>query len=149
MTNRTDLYNLLTKIIPAETLRTENYLRLSSPGFMDLVAEVLSRRGDVLRVSLAHYFQQNGDLVADPDCEIEINLASRNIRPLVIQMAFGPYVRAVDHDQDGMEVVHSRRSREIREFLVLWLRNLHDQEFAYRPGPTLEPEGDHHDAISS
>src|ERR671932_1673512 len=43
--------------------RTGAYLRLEMPGFDRLSIENIGRH----RISVAHYFEQNGDLVADPE----------------------------------------------------------------------------------
>src|SRR4051812_3886346 len=48
-------------------------LRLQVPGFMPLVVEAAGTgpRGGTL-VSVAHYYEQNGDLMADPEVLFEI-----------------------------------------------------------------------------
>lgn len=135
MPHATDLlYTALTGIVPAEVLAARDCLRLTSGSFMDLVVEVLARRGQRLTLSLAHYFTQNGDLVPDPDMEVEVDLAARTVRPLAIQTQ-AYFVRAVDHDDEGHEVVHTGRQRELRSFLAQWLSNLKSQGFHWVSEP--------------
>jgi len=126
------LYQALTAVIPSEALATQDNLRLESRGFMALVCEVLARRGPRLHVSLAHYFEANGDLVPDPDLELEVDTEARTVRPLAITTQ-AYYVRAIDHDGQGRELVHAGRVRDLRAFAFQWFRNLKDQGFCRQP----------------
>lgn len=146
---RPDLYTMFNRIIPVEVLKVHDYLRLKSPGFMDLIVEVLQRRGDILWVSMAHYFEVNGDLVPDPDCELEIDLGRKTLRPLAIQTSFGPYTKAVTEDAQGNKVVHHVRLRDLSDYLKMWLSNLEAQNFAYRPEPGDEssPKDEQNDPL--
>ena len=48
--------------------RNPNFcVKLENPGYMDLIINRLPGFGKEGTVSIAHYFQQNGDAVPDPD----------------------------------------------------------------------------------
>jgi uncharacterized protein DUF6908 len=54
-------HNLLDAFHKQETF----HVRFDKPGYQRLVIE---RHGNM--ISVAHYFEQNGDLIADPDVEV-------------------------------------------------------------------------------
>lgn len=93
---------------------------LKSPGFMDLHIENL---GDN-RYSLTHYYEQNGDLVPDPDMEIRIYPDYGMAEALTYQDAYT--YREVYPDE---EHVDERAKRDLNRFLNQWLSNLIAQGF--------------------
>ena len=62
------LYRKLTVLIPTLP-EVPEYVKSQVPGFMDLNLDLLSRDGEIITValSLSHYYEQNGDLIADPE----------------------------------------------------------------------------------
>ena len=69
-------YRLLEDLIgqPLHDLQTDTVYRLRADGLMDLVVEVLSqdRTSGAMVLSLAHYFELNGDLCQDPEMEVRV-----------------------------------------------------------------------------
>lgn len=61
--------------------------------FMDLNMDVLDRRADHIVIALSHYFEQNGDLCADPDMEIRIYPGRCMAEALTFQQAIPPIYR--------------------------------------------------------
>ncbi|MCP4486584.1 MAG: hypothetical protein GY820_04580, partial [Gammaproteobacteria bacterium] len=59
---------------PFGDLRSDRSYRLRAKGFMDLVVEVLPQCEETgaMVLSLAHYFEQNGDLCQDPEMVVRI-----------------------------------------------------------------------------
>ncbi len=59
---------------PLCDLRSGRSYRLRAPGFMDLVVEVLPQDPETgaMVLSLAHYFEQNGDLCQDPEMTVRV-----------------------------------------------------------------------------
>lgn len=96
--------------------------RFESKGFMPLVVE---RHGD--RVMVTHYFEQNGDLIPDPDMEMLI-ATDGEWYPVAIQFATGHYLRARTWDGDR-ELVDLRQVREQVDFSRIWAANLKCQGF--------------------
>jgi hypothetical protein len=66
MTLHQMLYRKLTVLIPTLP-EVPEYVKSQVPGFMDLNLDLLSRDGEIITVALSHYYEQNGDLIADPD----------------------------------------------------------------------------------
>jgi len=88
--------------------------------FMDLNMDVLERRADTIVIALSHYFEQNGDLCADPDMEIRIYPARRMAEALTFQQAIPPIYSEV-YPAPGK--VAPKLQRELNSFLNTWLGN--------------------------
>src|SRR5262245_32959183 len=103
--------------------------RLEVLGFLRLVIEHIGAgpRGGEL-VSVAHYGEQNGDLMRDP--EIVFEVAARTWYPVSVQMDYvGSYREAVSVGEDGKVYVCPAWVREIQAFARIWDRNLKHQGF--------------------
>ena len=98
----------------------EFLLKLSIEGFMPLVIERFSSR-----VTVTHYREQNGDLIADPDVEFRI-LKGGEWLPVVYQDTFG-YRRAVETSEGGKLLVNTAEMKSLQRFLKMWARNLKAQ----------------------
>jgi hypothetical protein len=96
------------------------HVRFDKPGYQRLVIE---RHGDM--ISVAHYFEQNGDLVADPDVELHYSTWA----PTAITQAFFGY-RQKFIERDGKTYVDTRFDRDLSPFLSLWARNIKAQGWA-------------------
>ncbi len=102
--------------------REEFAVRISNPPFMPLTIERHRNR-----VVVAHLFEQNGDLVPDPDQEFEI-AADHTWIPVAIQHAIGTYHRAIEI-RDGKRYANVREYRDQIQFSRMWARNLIRQGF--------------------
>jgi uncharacterized protein YqiB (DUF1249 family) len=125
-------YRRLEEILdqPLPDLRSGVVYRLQAEGFMDLVAEVLSqdRATGTMVLSLAHYFEQAGDLCQDPEMELRV-YPPRDGQPglveaLSFQQSIPPIYQRV-YPEPGKVV--PRLKRELNSFLGTWLRNLKAQ----------------------
>ena len=96
------------------------HVRFEKPGYQPLVIE---RHGDM--ISVAHYFEQNGDLIADPDVELHYP----SWVPTAITQAFFGY-RTKFFEQDGKTYVDTRFHKQVSEFLTMWARNIKAQGWA-------------------
>ena len=133
---------------PLHELSLEEYFRLVADHdcFMDLVIEVVDRCPETgaLIVSLAHYFEQHGDLCQDPEMTVRVfppgSTVFRNMVPstdprhgrleaLTFQQAI-PSVYQEVYPEPGR--YYPKLKRDLNGFLTTWLRNLKDQ--GHRPG---------------
>lgn len=104
-------------------------IRLEVPGFMRLVIEHVGTgpRGGEL-VSVAHYGEQNGDPMRDP--EIVFEVAAGQWQPVSIQQDYlGSYREAVSVGEDDKVYVRPAQVRDIQAFSRMWDRNLKHQGF--------------------
>ena len=109
-------HNLLEKF----QSQIEFHVRFDMPHFDRLVIE----RHDNM-ISVSHYFEQNGDLIADPDVELHYPTWT----PTAITQIFG-YRREKFIERDGKTFVDTRFHPEVSSFLVLWARNIKAQGWA-------------------
>lgn len=96
---------------------TQN-IKLESSWFMDLHIEVLGKN----KVSVAHYYEQNWDLVPDPD--IVFKLDNWSATPISFRSQFCDYDISAICNQ-----MQLKRAFELEKFTRLWFRNLKAQKF--------------------
>jgi hypothetical protein len=103
-------------------------IRLEVVGFMPLCVEHVGTgpRGLPL-VSVAHYYEQNGDLMSDPDCTFEVE-GERWLPVTYQQDSIGLYQEAVTRE-GGQARIDGHRERELRAFAAGWDANLAAQGF--------------------
>jgi len=99
--------------------------RLSSGGFMDIVVEKtyedLPNNSEGYVLSLAHYYEQNGDLCSDPEMTIAIYPELKRVEALSFQQAMPPVYQVV-YPEPGKFA--PRLKRDLNNFLKTWLNNL-------------------------
>ena len=111
------------------SLKFNEYLKLKSRNFMDLNIDHLSHKDDGGRIviSIAHNYNQNGDVMADPDMEIRIVPSMNMVEALTFQQdSMGIYQQVYLEDGRFNPTV----KRELNNFLNFWLKNLVDQGFS-------------------
>lgn len=103
----------------------DHSIRLEGPpGFMPLVVEYVGVgfRGFPL-ISVAHYFEQHGDLMADPEMTFEV--AGSDWQPLTFQQdGLGVYQEAVYQGEDGQTMVRPKLLQDLRAFARIWDDNI-------------------------
>ena len=100
-------------------------IELKAKGFMDLHINVLWREKDKTTIAMAHYYQQNGDMVPDPDMEIAVYPDRKMAEALRYQDSFG--YREV-YPEEGK--VYPKAKTELNQFLNQWLNNIKMQGHA-------------------
>lgn len=98
------------------------YMRMSSPGMMDLHVDYLYPG----RIAMAHNGVQNGDKMADPDMEIEINCATKEAHAKTWQNDYVGIYHEVSND-DPKDPLQA----ELDEFLLGWLSNIKNQGYEH------------------
>jgi hypothetical protein len=114
-------FDLLTHGL-SEFMKHQKYLRLKTPGFMDLVIEAI----DAEQFSMAHYFEQNGDLMKDPEMVMMVRHDLMSVVPISFEMSNPQTYRTVFNDQC---VADPKVVRELESFLEQWLKNIRLQGF--------------------
>jgi hypothetical protein len=124
---------------------TGKAIRVESAGFMPLCIECIgeSPHGEgMVLISVAHYGEQNGDAMRDPDMVFDVNTSddpsigweSGNWRPVSFRNDYvGLYQEAL-FLQDGQVMVRSRLVKELRVFARIWDRNIKAQGFVEAAG---------------
>lgn len=100
----------------------EAHLRLEQDGYMPLVIEKVGEH----QVSIAHYFQQNGDTIADPDVVFFIGYGEWV--PIEIQQVLGYQVVAkLNGDGSAIDAINLRAQAGLASFVHQWARNIKAQ----------------------
>lgn len=120
----------------------ETHLSLDNPPYMRLVIEKNGSRF----VSVAHYYEQNGDLVADPDMSFWIGSDGGWYPVDITHGALGLYQRVMEFNAEGTPYrLNQKGQRDLRSFANTWARNIRDQGFiSLKPtstAPALPPIG--------
>src|SRR5260370_35989736 len=120
---------------------TGEAIRVEAEGFMPLCIECIgvSPHGEgMVLVSVAHYGEQNGDLMRDPDMVFDVSSsedcplgwASGNWRPVSFRNDYtGTLQEAVFVGEKGQVMIRPRLLKELREFARTWDRNIRAQGF--------------------
>ncbi len=127
------LYNKLATLGVIGLLDAErDSAKSTASGFMDLSLDILHEEAPgVVRIALAHYFKQNGDLCADPDMEIRIYKDLHMAEALTFHMAMPPVYQEV-YPAPGK--VYPKLKKELNWFLNTWLKNCLDQGHSFGAG---------------
>jgi len=129
MTIHETIYKKLDDILNLEEFlkhHAGHNLKLKSLGFMDLSIEILEKTPDYIRISMTHYGEQNGDLMADPDMEIKIYKEQQTAEALSFQNDYMGIYQVV-YPEAGK--VYPKLKKELNTFLNQWLSNLKIQGF--------------------
>lgn len=110
-------YSRLTEIAPHIMDKRYRYAKLKADGFMDLSIEWISDN----RIAIAHYGEQNGDSMADPDMTMYIDDEAKTVMPATYQNDYVGVYQEVYTD-DGRW--RPKLSRELTSFLKTWLKNI-------------------------
>ena len=103
------------------------YVSIPNEPFMRLVIEHIGEGPHGLpAISVAHYYEMNGDLCQDPEMCFEIESTQQGIvmHPYMFQMANPPIYQEISNDAQGIAL-----TEELRQFAATWDRNLRDQGF--------------------
>lgn len=104
-------------------------IRVEVEGLMPLCIEYVGDgpRGGTL-ISVAHYFVQHGDLMADPDLIVEVQNNGEWLPVAYQQDGLGIYQEAVYLEGDKV-MEQSRLVNDLLAFMQMWDRNIKEQGF--------------------
>ncbi len=107
-------------------LQFKEALKLKSTGFMDLNLDYLEEDDQGHIIAMAHNYEQNGDIMADPDMKVRIIPVMRSIEALTYQQDGMGLYQEVYPDPNHIDI---KAKKELNAFLEKWLKNLIDQGF--------------------
>jgi hypothetical protein len=105
-------------------LKDGAYFKLEQAGYDPLVVEVHGQR-----VSVSHYFEQNGDLMSDPDMVFLVGPDGEWYPVEITQSPVGVYCNAVlEWDALGWPAqLYPRAQAGMASFARTWARNIREQ----------------------
>ncbi|MBX9726455.1 MAG: hypothetical protein K2X09_04245 [Rickettsiales bacterium] len=116
-------YKRLLDLLPnVQTMAQGSAVKMKADQFQDLCIDIIQQKESVTQISMAHYYEQNGDLVPDPDMEIVLMHVTRMALPVHFQNALAYRVCV-----EGTRVINGREFVDQSSFLSMWLRNIKAQ----------------------
>jgi hypothetical protein len=115
-------------------LENFNWVRIENPPFMPLVIESLAEPGPNghRALSIAHYGEQNGDTMRDPEICAEVVAENGAVKlwPYYFRNDYGGVERWNRRcGSDGSIFCRPRETRDLESFMEMWDANIHDQGF--------------------
>jgi hypothetical protein len=113
----------------------DHYIRLENPPLMRLVIEVIGGPypNGAHQLSVAHYGEQNGDAMRDPEMTFIVTPVERGLTwtPLTYENSYlGCYQLAAEVNERGeVNLRDQRLLRDLRHFAKMWDKNIKDQGF--------------------
>lgn len=104
--------------------------KLEKEPYQTLNVDVLERGSDFVTIALAHYYEQNGDLVPDPDMTVRLYPKYKMAEALTFQNSL--VYTEVYAVVDGKRMVYPRAKASLNQFLEQWAKNL--QQCCYETG---------------
>ncbi len=130
-------YKRLLALLPdVQTMQQGSGVKMKAGQFMDLNIDVLRQQGTVTQISMAHYYEQNGDLVPDPDMEVMLMHVTQMALPVHFQSG-SFYRRCIE----GTVITNLKEFGDQTSFLSQWLRNIKAQGHKITLPETNEQEG--------
>lgn len=125
MTIQNRNYLKLRRLLPnLDQLQGDDPIRLGVDGRNPVSVIVQLQEGERCLLTFAHYFEVNGDLVANPGMSLLVDLAAGTVEALSYQ--------------DGTRYTHRRDGdhlgARLDDFLSLWLSNLFEQGYRVASG---------------
>jgi hypothetical protein len=109
------------------------YLKIDNPPYMELVIEAMDESGPcgLPSLSVAHYGEQNGDLMRDPEMCFELGFAGgAHLNCFYYRNDYVGIEQWSRFISDGNYAYHTELHRQHQEFAKLWDKNLRSQRFA-------------------
>lgn len=109
--------------------KIEAHIRLDMPHYDRLCIENIGHR----RISVAHYFESNGDLVADPDIVFFVD-DQLGWLPVEISQSLTGWASYVQMSDDGMTILRYAKAQQadLASFAQTWAQNIIDQGWLER-----------------
>lgn len=104
--------------------------KLEKEPYQTLHVDVLERTSDTVTIALAHYYEQNGDLVPDPDMQVRLYPKHQMAEALTFQNSL--VYTEVYAVVDCKRMVYPRAKASLNQFLEEWAKNL--QQCRYETG---------------
>jgi hypothetical protein len=108
------------------------YLKIDNPPYMGLVIEAMDESGPcgLPAISVAHYGEQNGDAMRDPEMCFELGFAGgAHLFAFYYRNDYAGIEQWSRFIHEGMYAFHTQLHREHEHFAALWDRNLNAQRF--------------------
>ncbi len=110
----------------------DGHARFTAPGYMDLVIEQLyytDPYGNQV-YSIAHYGEQYGDLMRDPEITFSLDAERGRIIPLSFQNDYIGAYQEILCTRNGKQMYSVSLLKDLDQFLWQWNKNIAEQKFS-------------------
>lgn len=122
-TNTHRNYKAILDIVPILLNERISYIHLTAgDGFMPLIIEKIGNN----RISVSHYYIQNGDKVSDPDMEFVFDTKNEELRPRSYQQDNLGLYETVEKDNQTIDMIAEAR---LSNFTNNWFQNIKAQGY--------------------
>lgn len=115
----------LAKLHEIDLTQKGAHFRLDMPGYDRLCVENIGLN----RVAVTHYFEQNGDLVQDPEVVFFVGDENLGWVPIGVTQVIGGWRTYARVAPDGSKIVAYRKAAQasLADFAEMWAQNIEDQ----------------------
>ncbi len=107
-----------------------NYINLANPPYMKLVIEFIGYRKNEAVLSVAHYGEQNGDAMRDPEMVFWVDPTLKIWIPTYFRNDYaGVEQDAIVNEGERNQSVNTRLMKRFHTFAKEWDRNIREQGF--------------------
>lgn len=113
-----------------QAIQNDGHIKISNDKtFMPVCVEVIDENDNYRFISVAHYYEQNGDLMADPEmCFIQYKVSNEFVPYYYKMDAFGTYQESVTIE-DGKPTKYAPRLQAAHTtFANIWFKNIKFQQ---------------------
>jgi len=130
MTREERIYKRLLKVFPdLEGMDVGDYRKVVNEPYMPLNMDVLEDNQYGRVISIAHNYNQSGDLMADPDMQVLVSFKKQTVQAMTFQNdGLGVYQECLFFE-DGKLLCRQKLLKDLNRFLDQWTKNLIDQGF--------------------
>ena len=125
------VYKTLAPFFDAVDASEEKALKFKADGYMDLCIEALGYNDHEGRpvYSVAHYGEQNGDLMRDPDVTMGVDREAGTVEPLTYQNDYiGRYWEVYKDFVDGKPTkYYPAMKKDLAAMVTAWAKNIKAQ----------------------
>jgi hypothetical protein len=124
---------ILAILVKAGGWRPDLYLKIENPPYMELVIEAVDESGPcgLRALSVAHYGEQNGDLMRDPEMCFELGFAGgAHLNPFYWRNDYVGIEQWSRFIQESNYCFHTQLYEQHTQFAKTWDNNLRVQGFA-------------------
>ncbi len=116
-------YRTLMELAPEILSQKADYLRfIAGDNFLPLTIEWISNN----RIAMAHYFELNGDMMADPDMEFVVDNEKRELHARTYQL---DSMARYDNAENSDGTIDTELEQELNDFAKGWFNNIRAQGY--------------------
>jgi len=115
-----------------EKINEDGYVKIDNTNgaFMPVSVEKINESHYGKIYSIAHYYEQNGDLMKDPEMTFLVNNEDKKVYPISYQTdgIFGGYEQGATFENDLLVGIRKQFNNAHKNFANQWMININNQQ---------------------